>query len=78
MMGKGVAYEVKEKEEMTLSDFKEDNLKVVPLVSVASWNMNGKIHSKISYFYPTLTYLLINFLIKFDFLSHVIFLGFFK
>jgi hypothetical protein len=36
MMGKGVAYEVKEEEEVTLIDFKEDNLKVIPLVLVAS------------------------------------------
>lgn len=46
MMGKGVAYEVKEEEEMTLSDFKEDGLKVVPLVLVASrnmWNMNDNL-----------------------------------
>jgi len=36
MMGKGVAYEVKEEEEVILNDFKEDNFKVVPLVLVAS------------------------------------------
>lgn len=43
MMGKGVAYEVKEEEKMTLNDFKEDNLKVVPLVLAASWNMNDNL-----------------------------------
>jgi hypothetical protein len=42
-MGKGVAYEVKkeeEEEEVTLHDFKEDDLKVVPLVLATSRNMN--------------------------------------
>lgn len=43
MMGKGVAYEVKEEEEVTLSDFKDDDLKVVPLVLVASKNMNDNL-----------------------------------
>lgn len=43
MMGKGVAYEVKEEEEVTLIDFKEDNLKVIPLVLVASQNMNDNL-----------------------------------
>lgn len=43
MMGKGVAYEVKEEEEVILNDFKEDNFKVVPLVLVASQNMNDNL-----------------------------------
>jgi hypothetical protein len=42
MMGKGFAYEVKE-EEVTLSDFKEDDLKVVPLVLATSRNMNDNL-----------------------------------
>lgn len=42
-MGKGVAYEVKEEEEVILNDFKEDNFKVVPLVLVASQNMNDNL-----------------------------------
>ncbi len=34
---------MKEEEEVTLSDFKDDDLKVVPLVLVTSRNMNDNL-----------------------------------